>query len=141
MRILQTIKLLLPALIPSWNFFDVISSSPRIQYILLGTDHSVISDWQEFRPRPKTITSSIILKRMIWNPTWNESLFLVSCAERLMENYTQHSEDEILNRIGNDFSYDTELTYLQFRLEYVVKKGTELNKEIMFTSRIHEIIR
>ena len=28
-------KLLLPALIPSWSFFDVIAPSPRIEYALL----------------------------------------------------------------------------------------------------------
>ncbi len=39
---------------------------------------------------------------MFWNPEGNESLFLVSCAERIMENYTPHSENEILKRIARD---------------------------------------
>lgn len=36
---------------------------------------------------------------MLWNPVRNESLFLVSCAERLIEHPTVHSEEEILKRI------------------------------------------
>ena len=33
----QIIRLLLPALIPSWRFFDVVAPSPRIEFVLLET--------------------------------------------------------------------------------------------------------
>jgi len=41
--------------------------------------------------------------RMFWNPSWNESLFLVSCAERLLQNPTPHSEDEIMIGLNRFF--------------------------------------
>lgn len=140
MRILQSIKLLFPALIPSWNFFDIIAPSPQIQFVLLNAAHTAISDWQVFRPRPQQIKFSQALKQLFWNPQWNESLFLVSCAERIMENYTTHSENEIFDRIQNDLSNQTMATHLQFRLVYTQRIGTELNKEIMFVSRTQEIV-
>ena len=99
---LQTLKLLLPALIPSWRFFDTIAPSPRIEFALLKTARDASGRWQEFRPRPARLPISTMLKRMFWNPRWNESLFLVSCAERLMESPTEHSSQEILARIEAD---------------------------------------
>jgi hypothetical protein len=110
MKSLHTIKLLLPALIPSWSFFDIISASPRIQFALLKTENETILEWREFRPRPKHQSFMQMLKRLLWNPKWNESLFLVSCAERIMEQDTQysidHSETEILKRIENELKYN-----------------------------------
>jgi hypothetical protein len=78
---------------------------------------------------------------MIWNPEWNESLFITSCAERLLEHPTKHSEDEILNRIlrhlpdiclGMDL---TGTTHLQFRLLLIQKKDAKLTEDIAFYSR------
>lgn len=140
MSIFNPIKLLLPALIPSWNFFDVIAPSPRIQFILLDAEKSVINNWQEFRPRPKHITVLQTLKRMIWNPKWNESLFLVSCAERLIDNYTDHSENEILNRIARDLHNEKKLAYFQFRLIFIHREEAALKEKILFTSRIQKFI-
>jgi hypothetical protein len=145
MSFLNSIQLLFPALIPSWNFFDIISPSPRIQFILLDAKKSALSDWQEFRPRPEKITYIQTLKRMIWNPRWNESLFLVSCAERLINNYTSHSENEILNRIINNYRDETNATYCQFRLIFIHREASKLEskleEEILFTSRLQEIIK
>ena len=47
--ILRPFALLLPALIPSWNFFDVIAPSPRIEIArLVSVDTPRV--WQEFAP-------------------------------------------------------------------------------------------
>ena len=94
---LNTLKLLLPALIPSWNFFDVIAPSPRIEYTLLNSQNESVTDWQEFRPRPEQLSFIQLLFRLLLNPRWNETLFMVSCAERILQNPTeyQHSENEI----------------------------------------------
>ena len=142
MKYINTLKLLLPALIPSWNFFDVIAPSPRIQFRLLNSKNEAEKDWQEFRPRPTHISFLQMLKRMFWNPKWNESLFLVSCAERIVDTYTKHSEDEILNRIENDLKQrknDTTSKNLQFRLVFIQRKKNELHQKVVFTSRIKEI--
>ena len=149
MNFINSIKLLLPALIPSWNFFDVIASSPLIQFSLLKSENTPIQEWHEFRPRPMHLSFIQMLKRMLWNPGWNESLFLVSCAERIMGDSTQqliqHSENEILKRIKKDLLQTesefnvSEITYLQFRLIFVHRQGTELQKEVTFTSRIQPL--
>ena len=138
---LHTLKLLLPALFPSWRFFDVIAPSPRIQYILFNSDGESVIEWQEFRPRPVSVSLFEMLKRMFWNPVWNESLYLVSCAERLIEFPTQHSEREILTRIKAELSKgESDLTNLdvksvQFRLMIIRRVGKQLEQEFVFYSR------
>jgi hypothetical protein len=149
MTLLQPLKLLLPAIIPSWNFFDIITASPRIQFILLQTKNEkhTEKDWQEFRPRPATLSFIQMLQRMLWNPQWNEALFLVSCAERIMDpsmqDKIQHSENEILKRIENELRHNSApspvTTYLQFRLLYVRRHAADLQQEVTFYSRIHKL--
>ena len=144
-NLLQTVKLLLPALIPSWNFFDVIAPSPRIQFTLLKKDCNPPHEWHEFRPRPVYISFIQMLKRMFWNSTWNESLYMVSCAERLIEKYTPHSEDEILQRIIKELKNTPEntlllnATHLQFRLLLIQRKNEELHEELVFLSRVQPL--
>ena len=131
---LQTFKLLLPALIPSWHFFDIITASPRIEFALLPTAHATPMEWQEFRPRPAHISFVSMLKRMFYNARWNESLFMVSCAERLIENPTIHSAQEILTRIKAELSRNKVNTaYLQFRIVYVSRDS----REIAYTSAVY----
>lgn len=142
---LHTIKLLLPALVPSWRFFDFIVASPRIQFALLNESNDSRRQWQEFRPRPAHLPVSHMFGHMLWNPRWNESLFMVSCAERLMAFPTIHSEDEILARITRELmGKDSPVPigsarYLQFRLMFVERKGSELNQEVRFVSRIQPL--
>ncbi len=129
---LQTLKLLLPALIPSWRFFDWIAPSPRIEI-------KVNNDWQEFRPRPDHVSFPTMMKRMVWNPYVNENLFLASCAERLVDNPAdQHSYEQILNRILADIN-DQKVTSLQFRLAFIHREGNALKKDIRYVSKIHDV--
>lgn len=142
MNSLQPLKLLLPALIPSWNFFDIISPSPRIEYSLLYSEEDKPLNWTEFRPRPIQFSLRETLKNTIWNPKWNETLFLVSCAERIIENYTQHSENEIFKRIEKDLLQRNETTdkiFLQFRLLFIHRQGINLKSEVLFISQIHKL--
>jgi hypothetical protein len=129
------LKLLLPALIPSWRFFDTIAPSPRIEYALLHDPHAVAA-WQEFRPRPARLSLGQMLLRIVWNPRWNESLYLVSCAERLMANPTAHSEREIIERIKAEYA-DAARPWLQFRLVFVSRQGECIRKDITFTSPVY----
>lgn len=144
---LNTLKRLLPALIPSWNFFDVIAPSPRIEYALLNSNNERVTEWQEFRPRPKQLSFFKIIHRLFWNPRWNETLFMVSCAERILQNPTQyqHSENEILNRIISELIEAglnkslSAATQLQFRLLTIQRKDKQLIHEINFESRIQSL--
>jgi hypothetical protein len=138
---LHTVKLLLPALIPSWRFFDQVAPSPRIEFRALASLQDDITYWQEFRPRPAHLPLRAMLKRMVWNPRWNESLFLVSCAERLTEKLAEHSIREIITRIKADLAGDCidprRVPYLQFRLVFVSRNGNALHKEVTFVSEMY----
>jgi len=137
--VLKTIQLLLPALLPSWNFFDIIAPSPRIQYALLNSADASPTQWLEFRPRPHTLSFAQMLGRLLWNPRWNESLFVMSCAERIYEDYTPHSEDEILKRIARDLvdceQQKMDSCFLQFRLVFISRHNDQLEETIEFESR------
>ncbi len=130
---LQSLKLLLPALIPSWNFFDVIAPSPRIEYALLSSPDAA-PEWREFRPRPQRVSATAMLSRLFWNPRRNEDLFLVSCAERLVDQPTAHSEDEIFRRIAADFGPETG-GWLRFRLLFLAWEDGAIVGEVLFTAK------
>ena len=135
---LQSLTLLWPALIPSWRFFDEIAPSPRIEYRIFADEANPPDVWQAFRPRPAHVSLLTMLKRMFWNPRLNETLFLVSCAERLVQNPTSHSEDEIFKRIAADLLRDEcgdqMLPYLQFRLVFVARNGQEHERHVAYLS-------
>jgi len=137
---MQLYKWLLPALFPSWRFFAVISPSPRVQYALLSERDAPPNEWHEFRLRPAHLSFLQMLGRMFWNPKWNESLFLVSCAERILENPTSHSETEIITRIIADLKNTSVChsfaTHIQFRLLVVHRHGSELQQEVCFQSHV-----
>jgi len=142
---LHLLKLLVPALVPSWNFFDVITPSPRIQFTLFGLNDDDQTKWQEYRPRPAHLTLLQMIGRMLWNAKWNETMFLIGCAERLMVNPTPHSENEILNRMIDDFTKKNceidlnDKTHLRFRLIVVQRQGNVLKQEITYYSRIKKL--
>lgn len=141
----KILSLLLPALIPSWRFFDEIAPSPRIEFALLPGVNTTAENWQEFRPRPESISLTGMLKRLIWNASWNESLFLVSCAERLMANPTEHSKQEIFERIARDIRHSnsalTDAHCLQFRLKFINRNDAGLQEHVVFVSEPYTITR
>jgi len=142
----HTLQLLLPALVPSWRFFDYIAASPRIQFTLFNAADDTPHTWHEFRPRPAHVPFKKMLARLIWNPYWNESLFLVSCAERLIASPTQHSEDEILKRIMAELMSQHSVnnamaTHLQFRLLLVKRNGSQLQHTVAYYSRTQPFAR
>ncbi|MBI1275527.1 hypothetical protein GC177_06110 [bacterium] len=136
---LHHLKLLLPALVPSWRFFDWIAPSPRIEIRLYERPDAAGGDWKEFRPRPERLTMGRMLGRLFWNPRWNETLFLVSCAERLMQNPAEHSSREIMMRIVLDLERSADahgFPYVQFRLMFLVRQGSEIERHEAFVSGI-----
>lgn len=123
-------SLLLPALVPSWNFFDVIAPSPRVEYALAGSRDAVLDAWAEFRPRPPHLSLAMMLARLLWNPRWNESLYLVSCAERLVEEPTAYGEGEIFRRIAADLAGRPDAApWLSFRLLFIDPTG---EREVLY---------
>ncbi len=132
---MRSLSLLLPALVPSWRFFDTIGPSPRIEYATLSSPDAAPEDWQEFRPRPQRVVPLTMLIRLFWNPWWNETLFLVSCAERLADHPTAHSEDEIYRRIATDLDAAPEWSWLCFRLVFLVRDNDEIVREERFRAQ------
>lgn len=136
---LHSLKLLLPALIPSWNFFDVIADSPRVEYTLLAAPDAADGPWREFRPRPARVPLSVMIGRLFWNAQWNETLFVISCAERLMEAPTEHSQNEIFRRIAADLAEPPEAPWLRFRIALVSEGEGAITREIAFISETRPI--
>lgn len=130
---MKPLDLLLPALIPSWNFFDVIAPSPRIEYALAPSPAIPQEGWAEFRPRPQRVSTLERLRRLLWNPRWNESLFLVSCAERLINAPTDHSQDEIFSRLAAGLG-PAPGAWLSFRLVFVSREDLAIQREVLFQS-------
>lgn len=137
-RLRSPLSLLLPAIIPAWNFFDVIAPSPRIEIALVRSPDEPPEDWREFRPRPERISLLAMMRRLVWSPAWNESLFLVSCAERLVLAPTLHSQEEIFRRIAADLrsgaSGPHDDAWLGFRLAFVGRQDNGLTREVLFQS-------
>lgn len=90
------LTLWLPALIPSWRFFDRIGPAPSIEYSLAAGD----DDWRDVRPRPARVSPVAMVGRLLWNRRWNERLYLISCAERLLDDPTIERVDELCSRVA-----------------------------------------
>ncbi|NUH66156.1 hypothetical protein HTT03_12755 [Sulfitobacter sp. S0837] len=118
----KTLSLVLPVLIPSWQFFKTIEPSPRVQWARIGGGGP---RWQEFRPRPQRLSAAQMFKRLFYNAVWNEALFVVSCAERIEAEPTAHSITEIQRRIIASLPHLSDAT-LQFRLIFIDRNGQDL---------------
>jgi len=130
------LTLLLPALIPSWRFFETIEASPRVQWAgVQGPDVSA-AQWCDFRPRPSTLSIWTMFVRLFWNPRWNDGLYMVSLAERLTLASTPHSLAEIFRLVGREHGAQS-APYLQVRLVFVSrgKMGTnDLVEQVSYLS-------
>lgn len=95
------LHLLLPALIPSWRFFDRIGPAPRIEFAITERQDDKTPQWREVRPRPQQVSVGKMLVRLLWNRRRNEALYLVSCAERLVEDPTEWRATELWQRAAD----------------------------------------
>ncbi len=126
----NTVRLILPALIPSWRFFKTVAPSPRVEYRL--HEAAGTTPWQEADPRPVHVGGAEMLRRMLWNARWNEALFLSTCAERLIATEDGFFERELNQRIAARLPDQS--GKLQFRLIFVVREGDQLERHVLFES-------
>lgn len=135
---IRALRLLLPALIPSWAFFKAVEPSPRIEWRLLSDTSEPPPAWQEFRPRPARVSPLQILIRLFWNPRWNETLYLVSLAERLMIAPTTHSVEEIERCLTAEARRSTPISgrpnRLQFQILFVSRDQDVLTETVTYLS-------
>jgi hypothetical protein len=138
----NALKLLLPALFPSWRFFDVIGPSPRIEIALLRDPDEEQGHWREVRPRRDRLDAAGYLKSFFWNPRWNETLFLVTCAERLIQHPSDLSTNEIRDRIRADL-HRADLhrdaaaggwPYFRFRVAFMSRLEGDVRRDVVFVS-------
>lgn len=133
---LKTLSLILPVLIPSWRFFRAVEPSPRVQWAWVDADDAT-TEWQEFRERPLTVSPFQMLCRLFWNPAWNDTLFIVSCAERIATEPNTHSIHEIKQRLLSDPSQvplGASGERMQFRLVFVSRGPGGLEQEVVYLS-------
>ncbi len=133
----KTLTFVLPVLFPSWQFFKTVEPSPRVQWALLTDESDAAVEWKEFRPRPLTVSAFQMAQRLLWNPHRNDTLFVVSCAERIQEFPGSHSIQEIRQRILSDLqerAVETSGKLLQFRLVFVHRGDAGIEQEVVFIS-------
>ena len=121
-------RLLLSALISSWQFFKESSPAPTIEIKLAN------ADWQELNLRPKSKSFFVTLKSLFFNPVWNEALYIFDCAERLVLEKSPKDEKELTERIKARLE-NINADHFQFRITL----QTRTEKEIAFISELKEI--
>ena len=131
---MRSLTLLLPALAPSWRFFPAVTPSPRIEFRALRADGPGDAEWREFRPAPARVSVAAMLKRMLWNPERNEALFLVTCAERLLDGEIEFARGEIAGRIARRMPAPADAPLLQFRLILVSGHGPARRRDVAYVS-------
>jgi len=137
---LRSLTLLLPALAPSWRFFPVVASSPRIEFRALQATGPEEAEWREFRPAPGKVSVGAMLQRMFWNPGRNETLFLLTCAERLLSGEIEFPRREIASRIARRMPTPPagreRAPFLQFRLILVGGHGSNFRRDVAYVSPV-----
>jgi len=132
---------LLPALLPSWRFFDDIGPSPRIEFCLLQHAGAEPSGWQAFRLRPQRVALETQLRSLLWNPRGNEALYLLSSSEKLLQRQSVAAQMEIARRIAAAFAKGEiavapQSRFFLFRLLEIAREGDGLQIQVSFESPV-----
>lgn len=128
------LKLFLPVIFPSWRFFSSIGPSPRIEVGFSNNAAELPVEWGRFRPLPSALSWRDYLRRLVYNPEWNELLFINSCAERLFEGEGNESfyREEIARRLlgainRGEISVPSNTSFLYFRIRAVYSEDASPN--------------
>lgn len=70
---------------------------------------------------------------MVWNPRWNEALYMVSLSERLIIAPSAHSVDRLNALIAAEVAPQAGGA-LQFRIAFLDKEGAQIVKTIEYES-------
>lgn len=129
---------LIPAIIPSWRFFDRIGPAPRLEYSLTAGAHDQPAEWHEVSPRPSRVPPWVALAHLFWNPYGNAALFLVSCAERLIETPTADRADDLWHRVAEIVEQRTGQNaappFLRIRIVQAMRERDRIVDHIAWTS-------
>ncbi len=122
---LRVLSLLLPALIPSWRFFKEVGPSPRIELRGAG------GIWQDLTPRTGQRSFAQVLLHLLWNPVWNEYLYLVTCSERLAADPSPEAQAAFIAR-ALAFSDVKSGSWVELRLRFVEPGSQGAGQAILF---------
>ena len=89
--IVNLARLVLPALIPSWRFFDRIGPAPIVR---VSTTAEPLH-WRQIPPRVATRRPAELIASLFHNPSRNEALYVQSLAERLITQDDAHAAREL----------------------------------------------
>ena len=114
------LALVLPALFPSWRFFDRVEEAPVVEWRLLDRGARPLGPWQVYGETPPRVTPAQMLLRLFWNADRNAALFMLSCAERLDTAPDAGLEAEILARIRRTAQAEAPPDgFVQFRVRFM----------------------
>ncbi len=139
------LQLLLPALIPSWRFFDRVGPAPAVEFALGRVADEPASEWHEVHPRPTRVSVGLMLTRVFWNPRWNEFLYLTSCAERLLDEPSPNRAAHLWMRVADIVraTHGAATTagdrFLRVRVVEVTRAGDRLVRQVRFVSNAHRL--
>lgn len=92
-----------------------------------------MSEWSQVNFKPEQLTFKQTIGRLFWNPEWNEYLYLMTCAERLVETPDFHWVEEINTRLAKRIELPVGST-LQFRLVFVERSGEAVAPSVSYVS-------
>ncbi len=75
-----------------------------------------------------------MVRRLFWNPRWNEYLYLVSCAERVDTDLTPQTIAEIRRRIADTLPPPENEEHIQFRIVFLFREGDRMGMSIDYES-------
>lgn len=132
--------LLAPALLPSWRFFDAIEPSPRLQLAAWHGRGDVEPRWHDVSLTPIRSSAGASLRRLLINSTRNDTLFLVSCCSRVLDDGRVHAQREIAIRLSAVGRATGVLVPdgpgLRFRILEVSRRAAGgLDRQVAFTSQ------
>jgi len=138
------LQLLLPALVPSWRFFDRIGPAPCVEFAITDgeDDHPA---WQEVRPTPDRLPPADTIVRLFWNPRRNESLYLVSCAERLLDDPSAVRAAELVRSVADALRLDgvigarPGMRWLRVRIVQVTREQDEQVRHVAYVSNARRV--
>lgn len=131
------LRWLLPVLIPSWRFFDRVGPAPSVEFALGPAQEGPWERWEPVHPRPRRLPLIAMFRRLFWNPAWNEALYLVSCAERLLEEPTPARATRLWMRVADavgTVGHPSPDPWLRVRIVETMREHERIGRDVRYVS-------
>jgi hypothetical protein len=136
--LVRVLRLVLPVLVPSWRFFDSIGPSPRIEYQAWRPDapEDPANPWTPWALTPARVGVAAMVARLFLNAERNETLYLLACCERVVDDGSGHAEHEIAVRLAAHLGHAPLAVpcRARFRIVEVYPEAGQLQRQVAFVS-------